>query len=156
MDLTKYLRPANRIYSPSVETSSRREQYKNRNKIGKIGNRKNRADKVAESRKENRAKQILSRRGIPTTLENENDSSLLDQKTENIKKSGGKKKYKVVNPEAKQKERLQKLQEFKENKKLQKQKEKESKLPPFLTGIRGIRSSETDLYSNTTQNHNVS
>ena len=150
MDLTKYLRQSNRINSPSVEPSKRREQYKSKNKIGAIANRKNRANQAAESRKENRTKQLLSRRGIPTTLENENDSSVLDKKVDNFEKPKERNHYKIINSEKKQKERLQKLQEFKENKMLQKQKEKESKLPPFLTGIRGMRTSETDLYSNTT------
>ena len=150
MDLTKYLRPSNTINSPSVETSKRREQYKNKNKISTIANRKNRANQAAESRKENRAKQILSRRGIPTTLESENDSSVLDKKSSHLEKAKERNNYKVINSEMKQKERLQKLQEFKQNQKLRKQKEKESKLPPFRTGIRGMRTSETDLYTNTT------
>lgn len=153
MDLTKYLRPSNRINSPSVETSKRREQYKCKNKIGAIASRKSRANQAAESRKENRANKFMSHRGIPTTPENENDTSSLGKNTDKVEKLAKRKNYRVATSEAKQKERLQKLEEFKEHKKQKKQKEKESKLPPFLTGIRGMRTCETDLYKSATGIH---
>ena len=142
MDLTKYLRPSNKINSPAVE--NRREQYKNKSKIGTLVNRKNRATEKAQSRKETRSKQLQNRRGIIEESENDNELSVIENKKENVVKSKTK-RYGSVDLVEKQKERLQKLQEFKENKKLQKQKEKQSKLPPFRVGI--VRTSEIDLYS---------
>ena len=146
MDLTKYLRPSNKINSPAVE--NRRDQYKNKSKIGNLVNRKNRATEKAQLRKDTRSKQLQNRRGIVEESENDNDFSVIENKKENTAKSKTK-RYAGVDIAEKQKERLQRLQEFKENKKLQKQKEKQSKLPPFRAGIRGLRSSEIDLYSST-------
>ena len=146
MDLTKFLRPSNKVNSPAIE--NRREQYKNKSKIGSLANRKNRATEKAQLRKQTRSKQLQNRRGIVEESENDNEFSVIEDKKENVIQSTTK-RHAGINLAEKQKERLKKLQEFKENKKLQKQKEKESKLPPFRAGIRGLRSSEIDLYSST-------
>ena len=144
MDLTKFLRPSNKVNSPAIE--NRREQYKNKSKIGSLANRKNRATEKAQLRKQTRSKQFQNRRGIVEESDYDNEFSVIEDKKENVVQSRTK-RYAGIDLAEKQKERLKKLQEFKENKKLQKQKEKESKLPPFRAGIRGLRSSEIDLYS---------
>ena len=144
MDLTKFLRPSNKVNSPAIE--NRREQYKNKSKIGTLANRKNRATEKAQLRKQTRSKQLQNRRGIVEESEDDNEFSAIEDKKENVIQSRTK-RYAGIDLAEKQKERLKRLQEFKENKKLQKQKEKESKLPPFRAGISGLRSSEIDLYS---------
>merc|ERR1711997_486906 len=143
-DLTKFLRPSNKVNSPAIE--NRREQYKNKSKIGSLANRKNRATEKAQLRKQTRSKQLQNRRGIVEESEDDNEFSVIEDKKENVIQSRTK-RCAGIDLAEKQKERLKRLQEFKENKKLQKQKEKESKLPPFRAGISGLRSSEIDLYS---------
>ena len=148
MDLSKYLRPSNRIDVTPREINKRKNNYKNQNKVGKHVDRKNRANQIAVGRKENRAKQLQNRRCMDKT-EDESNNTLLEgtKRNEDAKSNNAKKTYGVQNSIEKQNERMKQLQEFQEKKKLKKQEEQKSKIQPFRAGIRGIRTSEVDLYS---------
>ena len=145
MDLTKYLRPSRKVNQPL----ERKEQYKNQGKTNAL-DRNKRTQKLANNRKENRSKQILNRRGIENTEaeevsfseDQEGQQSLAAQKT----KTGS------SDRDSRQEERLKRLEEYKEKQKAKKESEKAKKIKPFLAGITGIRSSESDLYTSSTKN----
>ena len=144
MDLTKYLRPSRKVNQPL----ERKEQYKNQGKTNAL-DRNKRTQKLANNRKENRSKQILNRRGIENNeveeefgVDQEGQQSLTAHKT----KTGN------SNRDSRQEERLKRLEEYKEKQKAKKESEKAKKIKPFLAGITGIRSSESDLYTSSTKN----
>ena len=145
MDLTKYLRPSRKVNQPL----ERKEQYKNQGKTNAL-DRNKRTQKLANNRKENRSKQILSRRGIENTEaeevsfseDQEGQQSLAAQKT----KTGN------SDRDSRQEERLKRLEEYREKQKAKKEREKAKKIKPFLAGITGLRSSESDLYTSSTKN----